>query len=140
MRPSGTAFLDSNILVRYLTGTPPDMAERAALIIDAGEPLFLSELVLVETAYVLSSFYRLERPDIVDALSDLVQRENLQSLTLPKPLLLEALQLCRNSKRYSFTDAFLWAQARDRGAAKIYSFDQRFPSMGVTIRDGSRDV
>lgn len=110
------------------------MAERAALIIDADEPLFLSELVLVETAYVLASFYGMERADIVDALTDLVQRENLRSLTLPKPLVLEALQLCRPSKRYSFTDAFLWAQARDC-EAKIYSFDQRFPSAGVAIID-----
>jgi predicted nucleic acid-binding protein len=109
------------------------MAERAALIVDADEPFFLSELVLVETAYVLSSFYGMERADIVDALTDLVQRENLRSLTLPKSLVLEALQLCRPSKRYSFTDAFLWAQARDCGEAKIYSFDQRFPSAGVAI-------
>jgi predicted nucleic acid-binding protein len=124
--------VDSNLLVRYLTGTPPEMAERAAQLIDTDEPLLLSELVLVETAYVLSSFYGMERADITEALMDLVQRQNFRPLNLPKPLLLEALGLCRGSKRYSFTDAFLWAQAIHAGA-RIYSFDRRFPSGGVEI-------
>jgi predicted nucleic-acid-binding protein len=108
------------------------MAEQAALLVDTNEPLLLSELVLVETAYVLSSVYGMQRADITDALMDLVQRHNFQSLSLPKPLLLEALRLCRDSKRYSFTDAFLWAQARMLGVA-IYSFDGRFPSEGIEI-------
>lgn len=37
-----------------------------------------------------------------------------------------------DSKRFSFTDAFLWAQARMLGVA-IYSFDGRFPSEGIEI-------
>jgi predicted nucleic acid-binding protein len=125
-------LVDSNLLVRYLTGTPPEMAEQAARLIDTDEPLLLSELVLVETAYVLSSFYGMERADITEALMGLVQRQNFRSVSLPKSLLLEALSLCRGSKRYSFTDAFLWAQARHLGT-RIYSFDQRFPSGGVEI-------
>jgi len=130
--PSKAVLVDSNILVRYLTGTPPEMADQAAQIIETDEPLLLSELVLVETAYVLSSVYGLKRADISDALVDLVQRRNFQSVSLPKPLVLEALHLCRDSKRYSFTDAFLWAQARTLGVA-IYSFDGRFPADGIEI-------
>lgn len=41
-------------------------------------------------------------------------------------------ELCRDSKRYSFTDAFLWAQARVLGVA-IYSFDGLFPSEGIEL-------
>jgi predicted nucleic acid-binding protein len=125
-------LLDSNVLLRYLTGTPPEMADRAAAIIDSDEPLLLSELVLVETAYVLSTLYGMQRSDVVDCLVDLVQRKNFRPLRLAKPFLLEALRMCRDSKRYSFTDAFLWAQARELGA-KIYSFDRRFPSGDVSI-------
>lgn len=53
-RPEG--FLDTSVVVRYLTGDPPEMADRAAALIDAGGALILSELVLIETAYVLESF------------------------------------------------------------------------------------
>ena len=51
------SFLDSSVIVRYLTDDPPEMAERAARIIETNEELILSELVLVETAYVLESVY-----------------------------------------------------------------------------------
>jgi predicted nucleic acid-binding protein len=56
---------------------------------------------------------------------------------LPKPRVLAALEICRNSKRYSFTDAFLWAQVRESGpGGRIYTFDGRFPSMGITLVGG----
>ena len=127
------AFLDTNFIVRYLTGDPRDMAERAAQVIDSEEILVLSEIVLLETAYVLTKVYKVARPELVDALMTLVQKSNLQLANLSKPSVLESLRLCRDSKRHSFADALIWAQARERGAVRIYSFDGRFPSQGVPI-------
>ena len=48
-------FLDTNCIVRYLTDDPPEMAERAARVIDSEQFLTVSVLVIVETAYVLES-------------------------------------------------------------------------------------
>ena len=127
------ALLDTSYVVRYLTGDPPDMAERAAQVIDSDEVLILSELVLMEAAYVLGSFYKMLRPDVVDILMELVQRQNLRLATLSKPRVLQALILCRNSKRHSFADVLIWAQARERDAEGVYSFDRRFPSEGLAI-------
>lgn len=127
------AFLDTSYVVRYLTNDPPDMAERASQVIDSDEVLMLSEMIVLESAYVLASVYKIPRPDIVDALSSLIQRRNLRLVQLSKPQALEALRLCRDSKRFSFVDAFLWAQARESGAESIYSFDRRFPSQGLRI-------
>lgn len=135
--PGTAAFLDTSYVVRYLTNDPPAMAEQAALIIDGEEPLVLSEMVLLETAYVLASVYEVPRAELVDALADLVQRSNLRLPLLPKASVLEALELCRSSKRVSFTDALLWAQAREAGAARLYSFDRRFPSSGLTVVAGT---
>ena len=126
-------FVDTNVLVRYLTGEPSELAERAVEILDDPEPLTLSELVLVETAYVLESVYGVARARIVDALIELVQRRNLRPLHLSKAQICEALELCRPSGRVSFTDALIWAQAREAGAERIYSFDRRFPDHGVEI-------
>lgn len=127
------AFLDTSYVVRYLTGDPPGMAERAAQVIDSDEVLLLSELVLLETAYVLGSFYKMSRPDIVDILTELVQRQNLRPATVSKPRVLQALILCRNSKRNSFADVLIWAQARERDAEGVYSFDRRFPAEGIAL-------
>ena len=127
--PISPAFLDTSFVVRYLTDDSPEMAARAAEVIDGDESLILSELVLLEAAYVLVSVYRVPRAEVVEALSALVQRQNERLLTLGKPEALEALTLCKDSGRVSFTDALLWAQARQAGAARIHTFDERFPRL-----------
>jgi predicted nucleic-acid-binding protein len=127
-------FLDTNYVVRYLTDSPPEMAAQAAQVIDSEEPLVLSELVILETGYVLASVYKASREDIVDGLIGLIQRKNILLPVLPKPRILAALEMCRSSKRYSFTDAFLWAQVLESGPeGRIYTFDGRFPSEGITL-------
>lgn len=128
-------FLDTNCLVRYLTDDPPEMAEKASQVIDSDDPLILSELVLVETAYVLSSVYEYERSELVDALMYFIQRQNIQLLQLPKALVLEALGLCRGSKRIAFTDALLWAEARHHRASRLWTFDRRFPREGLDVAE-----
>ena len=132
MAESGTPpFVDTNVLVRYLTDDPPELAERAARVIESEEQLTVSELVLVEAAYVLTTVYEIPRVSAVDALIELVQRRNLALLHLAKPLAIEALRLSRDSGRVSFADAFLWAHARQAGADTVYTFDTRFPTQGL---------
>lgn len=131
-RPS-ELLLDTSVVVRYLTNDPLEMAERAARVIEGPSPLVISELVVVESAYVLSSIYGVERAAIVDALSALLQRRNVRLLHLPKPLTLAALQQCRSSNRYSFTDVILWAQVRHAASLQMCTMDVRFPSDGITI-------
>ena len=128
-----SAFLDTSCIVRYLTGDPPAIAERAAEILDGDESLTLTEVVLAETAYVLESFYKTPREPLLDSLTALIQRRNIQLLSLDKPTALVALAKCRGSKRTSFADALLWALAFHQGAKRIYSFDRRFPSENLKI-------
>jgi predicted nucleic-acid-binding protein len=124
-------FLDTSVVVRYLTDDPPEMAAKAAGVIDGTEQVVLSEVVLVETAYVLESVYEVPRAELVDALTSLIQRRNISLLNLSKPIAIEALLMCRDSKRHSFSDAVVWAEAIDGGAEKIFTFDLQFPSRGI---------
>src|SRR5437868_781485 len=127
-------FLDTSVLVRYLTGAPPEMFERARQIIDREEALRLTEGVVAETAYVLTSFYDVPRAVVVDHLIEVVQLENITTHNLDKGTVILALLLCRPSGRVSFADALLWATARSAGAAVVYSFDGRFPVEGIELR------
>lgn len=127
------ALLDTSVVVRYLVRSPPDQAAKAASLIDGSTTLSVSVLALAETAHVLTSVYRRPRADVVDALVLLLARENLRLLGLSKPLAFAALQLCRGSNRTSFTDALLWAEARQLDAGTIYTFDRRFPTEGVHV-------
>jgi predicted nucleic acid-binding protein len=131
-----SALLDSSVVVRYLTGDPPDLADRAARIIDREEELRVPEIVLVETAYVLTSVYQIPRELVVDHLILFMQKRNIHPLNLDRGLVLQALSLCRPSGRVSFADALLWATACATEGRTVYSFDGRFPHDGITVLDG----
>ena len=129
-----TGLLDTNVLVRYLTGDPPALAAKAAKIIDARPGLLLlTGVVLAETAYVLMRRYRLPREDVADHLISFVQRENVALLGLELEYIVQGLEMCRPSGRVSFPDALIWATARSSRHELVYSFDRRFPSQGITV-------
>jgi len=129
-----SGFLDTSIIVRYLTGEPPDMADQAASIIDQEADLQITDVALVETAYVLTSVYKVPREVVVDHLIAFLQKENISTFAIDKGLTLQALLMCRSSGRISFADAMVWSAARSSGKATVYSFDERFPSDGVEVR------
>ena len=126
-------LVDTNLLVRYLTGEPPEQSEAAARVLEREAPISVAPLILVETAYVLRSVYGVSREDVVAALVDLVQRVNVEVLGVETSLVVQALRLCRASGRVSFADALLWAQARDLDEP-IWTFDKNFPQEGVQIQ------
>lgn len=127
-------FRDSSVVVRYLSGTPPEMAARAARIINGETGLVLTDGVLAEVAYALMGQYGVARAVIVDNLSALVRRDNVTVWRLEKDIVLQALRFCRPSGRVSFDDALLWAVTRSSADAIVYSFDKRFPKDGIDVR------
>ncbi len=133
--PPAPLFLDASIVVRYLVGTPPDQAAKAREVMESEAPLIVSEVAIAEAAYALTALYRRPRTEVVDALLSLLGLPNLRLLSLPRPLALAALELCRGSNRTSFTDALLWAQARHLGNVAVCTFDRRFPAEGITVRE-----
>lgn len=46
-----SGFLDTSMVVRYLTGDPPELSELAARIIDQEEALWITDMVLTETLF-----------------------------------------------------------------------------------------
>jgi predicted nucleic acid-binding protein len=122
------------MVVRYLTGDPPNLAEQAAQVIDSEEDLQVADVVLAETAYVLTSVYQVSRSVVVDHLIAFLQKENVSPFALDKGLVLQALLLCKPSGRVSFADAMVWAAARSSGNRVVYSLDERFPDDGLEVR------
>lgn len=129
-----SALLDTSILVRYLTGDPPQLAEKAARIIDGEESLQVTDVVLAETAYVLTTVYKISRDIVVDHLIAFLQKENISIFSLYKGPVLQALLLCKPSGRVSFADALVWAAARSSEDRVVYTLDERFPEDGLEVR------
>jgi predicted nucleic acid-binding protein len=130
--PDVPHLIDASVVVRYLTNDPPELASYARRVIDGGDALLLSEVSLAETWFVLTKQYRVPREAAIEALASFVQKRSVRLVRLPKPLVLEALLLCRASARYSLADGLLWAEARNSGA-RVLTFDRGFPADGIEV-------
>lgn len=116
-----SAFLDTNVLIRHLTGDPPDQARRATRLLRTGKGLILTDLVVAECVYVLRSVYRV---DIATIAMMLRAAFALQSIEVPAlPILTRALELLEDGK-LSFVDSYLVACAEQSGVGAVASFDR----------------
>lgn len=135
MEVNGAAsFVDANILLRHFTGRPAEQAEHARRILSEADNVLVTDVALNETAYVLEGQYGIARERIVDWLVSLLQRDNISVYAIDKSIAIDGLMMCRPSGRVSFGDAMVWAAARSAGADVVYTFDRRFPSVGVEVR------
>lgn len=116
-----TAFIDTNVLVRHLTGDPPDMAARATAYLQAETELLLADLVAAETVYVLESFYEAPRYEIAQAIRSLVAFDSV--VCVDPALLLRAVE-AYETERLDFAEAYLVACAESTGVNKVASFDR----------------
>ena len=64
--------LDTNLLVRLLTGDDPEQARRVADLIDASPACFVPITVVLELEWVLRGAYRLEHGAVIAALEGLM--------------------------------------------------------------------
>jgi len=128
------AFVDTNVLVRFLTGDPPDLAERARSLfdaVDAGQvQLVLEEVILAEVVWVLESYYRHPPAEIARILLDLLAHEGIDCRD--KGRLARALVLYVD-RGVDFADALLATAVQAAGEQVVYSFDRHFDRLpGIT--------
>lgn len=127
-----TAFVDTNILVRHLTGDPPGQAKRAARYLEQADELLLPDLILVEVACVLESFYEVAQAQVAGTLRAI--------LAFPAIRVLDAELLHRTIEVYEvhrldFADAYLVASAERTGIGVIASFDRSIDQVGTVRRE-----
>lgn len=116
-----TAFLDTNVLVRHLTGDPPDQATRATAYLRRAEALLLPDLILAEAAYVLESFYEAPRAQVAEALRAVLAFPAIR--VVDAELLLRAVEVY-DTHRLDIADAYLVASAERTGVGEVATFDR----------------
>lgn len=91
--------LDTNVLVRLLTGDDPAQSDRARHLIErraaAGEPVFVSLLVLLEAEWVLRSRYGFDKTQVSGAIEALL--ETIEITIEDESVVEEALHRWENS-------------------------------------------
>ena len=129
------ACIDTNVLLRFLTGDPPSLAQQAQTLfaaVDAGHlDLVLEEIVVAEAVWVLESFYG-QRPAAISATL-------LEVLAHPGIVCRDKARLARALVLYAdrgvdFADALLAVSVQDSENKVVYSFDRHFDSVEGVIR------
>jgi predicted nucleic acid-binding protein len=126
-----SAFVDTNILVRHLTGDPPHIAARATAYLEVETDLLLTDLVVAETVYVLESFYEAPPQQVAEAIRSLLAFESM--VCVDPALLLRAVEVYETD-RIDFAEAYLVACAESTGVNKVASFDRSIDRVGTVER------
>jgi len=123
---SKSCLVDTNILLRFFTGDPPEMAERARAIVadaDRGKlQLEIPALIVAETLYTLESFYEMPKADVCEKLLVFLRSRGIA--TREPEIVLDALERYRTLPVH-FADAYLAATAA-ANQQPVYSFDKDF--------------
>jgi predicted nucleic acid-binding protein len=126
-----SAFVDSNILVRHLTGDPPDQARRATAFLSSAEDLVLVDLVVAELVYVLESVYEVDRERVAELLWAVIGFPAI--VVADEALLFRALELYEQY-RIRFAESYLAACAELSGVGAVVSFDRAIDRVSTVQR------
>ena len=116
------ALLDTNVLIRHLTGDPPGQARRATALLRDRHELILTDLVLAEMVYVLESFYERPRAEISELMRALLALPSVAVVS--HDLLLRTVELYEGM-RLNFAEAYLAGLAEVSGVNLVASFDRQ---------------
>ena len=97
------------------------MAARATTYLERERELFLTDLVVAETVYVLGSFYEAPRAQIAQAVRSLIALDSIAAVD--PALLLRAIEVYE-TERIDFAESYLVACAESTDVVKIASFDR----------------
>jgi predicted nucleic-acid-binding protein len=118
--------IDTNVLVRFLVRDDEAQFERARKLIKrevaAGRRVFVNQLVLMETEWVLRSRYDIPKNQIIAAISGLLDASDVQFED--EPAIEEALFIWKDSTA-DLADCLIGAKNRRLGCQATASFDAK---------------
>jgi len=111
-------YLDTNILIRYLTRDIESQAQKAKSLIESENVIFIPDVVFPEVAYILISQYESNRNEVVDALTSIVNRDHVKC----NEYILWALSLYEKTKN-DIADCIIVAQSLEN-LSQLATFDK----------------
>lgn len=124
--------VDTNVLVRLVTGDEPRQAAAAAAFVQPGA--WVSQLVLAETARVLTSVYELGPEQLAAAVEMLLDHRDLT--VQDADVVGRALRAFREHPALGFTDCLVLEVARQAGHLPLGSFDRELSKLEGAERVG----
>jgi len=119
------AYVDANVILRFLLKDHPVMSEKTFQLMQAVESgdatLRIDEVTIAEVVWVLSSLVKHTRERVVIELLDFLSIDGVEvEDTVPAALVLF------QSMNIDFVDALLASRLQKRGLPRVFSFDKHF--------------
>lgn len=111
-------YLDSNILIRVITGDTPDVANKLLTTIDNAKKheYVVEPVVIAEVCFVLEFHdYAMKRVDIADALTDFISAPQI----VANANIIAAIEMYKKYPRLDFTDCWLAILAANSNAGLL---------------------
>ena len=131
------AFIDTNLLLRYLRNDLPEQADAVEALLKraaAGNvSLTTNVMVIAELVWTCESFYKLSKQEIRDKIVMILNTPGLQIEN--HDLLLQATLLYAD-QNIDFIDAYNGCWAKDQRIPLVFTFDQRHYKRipGITVK------
>jgi len=119
--------VDTNVLVRFLTWDSEEQALEAAKILESGDVIVISTIVLCELVWVLKRAYRYAGADIVDVVRRVIQTRNVE---IDRPAAEVGLQMLAQGG--DFADGVVQYDASCAKCDRLVTFDQDFARRNIT--------
>ena len=118
--------IDTNVLVRFLVRDDQTQFEKARKLLNRevsnGRRVFINQLVLLETEWVLRSRYDLAKTLMLETISGLLDAPDIQ--LEDEPAVEEALFIWRDANA-DFADCLIGARNRRLGCRATVTFDTK---------------
>lgn len=120
---SSVLAVDTNVLVRVLVDDPgaPKQCAGARQLVGDSEAIYISQIVQVETIWVLESAYRLDRQAVTSVLTELARNEAF--VLQRREVFVEALRQMSLGTA-DFSDCLILAEARAENV-ELATFDKK---------------
>jgi predicted nucleic-acid-binding protein len=123
--------VDTNVLVRLIAQDDPGQVAAAYQFIRTG--VWASHLVLMETAWVLTSVYGFKPDELIQALEMLLSEKDLT--VQDSDVVIAAINQLRTHPALGFTDCMILETARKLGHLPLGTFDR-----GLSKVDGAHKL
>jgi len=118
--------IDTNILIRFLTGDDELQAQKVYAIFKNAESekkmLFVPLLVILESIWVLESVYDVSRTEILESISELLL---MPVLKFDQHSVVQQLVYSAQGNKYDLSDLLIAQSAKINGCESVLTFDKK---------------
>ncbi|MDA3918819.1 MAG: type II toxin-antitoxin system VapC family toxin [Deltaproteobacteria bacterium] len=118
--------IDTNILIRFLTGDDELQAQKVYAIFKNVESekkmLFVPLLVILESIWVLESVYDVSRTEILESISELLL---MPVLKFDQHSAVQQLVYSAQGNKYDLSDLLIAQSAKINGCESVLTFDKK---------------